>query len=744
MSQTLQMPFWVLPILLFYRVSIGQATYVKTSAYDTYWHPSAMDSYIDGSLAVGVSLSQSAQVGTKVAKIDGMGNVLWSRRSNTISVSNIVATGDGGMAYVASMDGPQTGSNREVLVKLAADGGLDWYRYLFTNTPPFSQQCGLDEAVDGGMIVSAHDVVGGNRRMLCSRIGVDGAPIWAKGVSIHDASCDAYAVKSLADGTVAVGGMMEKSHGGTEAIVLKMNHEGVVEWAKSYAGFALTGLDAFPDGGLLLTGITSASEAVLIRTSGLGEVEWGCSLPLFSATQSGRQGATVTAEGDVMLAAVLPNGTAGLLKISTQGGLMWAKGYTNATMITSPPVIGPDGGVIMLITSRAGGFLSSKGLIIKTDREGLVSICEGADLCLSLHPFETVANEEQWIEEDVVFQQFGAVAVYYAFMSMDDVCDPLPSASPAFTVPDAICVGDSVLPIAENQTSADDWAWYFEGGQPSSSTQQSPPAVVFQDTGRYTLMQTIYLNYCADSFLTMIDVLPVPYVRLPPDTVVCNRTYHVDVRMEGVVQYEWSDGPTSPLREIQSGGAFEVRLANRGCESTGQFQVNFLHEEYPGAEIDLGNDAVICESQRLILDATVPYASSYMWENGIDSPSRTIYGGGIYHVDVQVGNCLLSDTIRVVQDDCKARVFMPNAFSPNRDGVNDFFAPFSNDAVLFQMLIYDRWGGLLHRSSLPTSKWDGTRNGTPLPEGVYVYVCLFMNLRTGHEFERAGEVHLFR
>lgn len=80
----------------------------------------------------------------------------------------------------------------------------------------------------------------------------------------------------------------------------------------------------------------------------------------------------------------------------------------------------------------------------------------------------------------------------------------------------------------------------------------------------------------------------------------------------------------------------------------------------------------------------------------------------------------------VIQD---LPTFIPNVFSPNGDGNNDFFTVFGGGAIdrVEQLRVYDRWGGLLYEAAEPfpanepTLGWDGTLNGRPVNSGVYVY-----------------------
>ncbi|MEN0006579.1 MAG: gliding motility-associated C-terminal domain-containing protein [Bacteroidota bacterium] len=103
---------------------------------------------------------------------------------------------------------------------------------------------------------------------------------------------------------------------------------------------------------------------------------------------------------------------------------------------------------------------------------------------------------------------------------------------------------------------------------------------------------------------------------------------------------------------------------------------------------------------------------------------------GIYEIDI---------TIRPEE-----KIYIPNAFSPNDDGVNDFFEVFTSDqeVLVLTMQVYDRWGALVFEQSGANRWWDGTFNGSDLPSGVYVYVVQ-VQLSTGREL-LSGDVALVR
>ena len=66
-------------------------------------------------------------------------------------------------------------------------------------------------------------------------------------------------------------------------------------------------------------------------------------------------------------------------------------------------------------------------------------------------------------------------------------------------------------------------------------------------------------------------------------------------------------------------------------------------------------------------------------------------------------------------------LYIPNTFTPNGDGKNDFFAAEGTFVNTFEMSIYDRWGILVTKLDNITKVWDGSKNGSAAPEDVYVY-----------------------
>ncbi|MFM8433478.1 MAG: gliding motility-associated C-terminal domain-containing protein [Bacteroidota bacterium] len=67
------------------------------------------------------------------------------------------------------------------------------------------------------------------------------------------------------------------------------------------------------------------------------------------------------------------------------------------------------------------------------------------------------------------------------------------------------------------------------------------------------------------------------------------------------------------------------------------------------------------------------------------------------------------------------QIYIPNAFTPNGDGINDRFGVKGEGILNFSMRIFDRWGEVIFESDDPTRTWDGNYLGRPVQQGTYVY-----------------------
>ena len=88
-------------------------------------------------------------------------------------------------------------------------------------------------------------------------------------------------------------------------------------------------------------------------------------------------------------------------------------------------------------------------------------------------------------------------------------------------------------------------------------------------------------------------------------------------------------------------------------------------------------------------------------------------------------------------------VYIPDAFSPNEDGVNDVFELKGDIPRNYELTIFDKWGRAIFQSKSYTTSWNGSENGFASPTGSYFY-HLIMKDKAGLSFEKRGVVLLIR
>ena len=156
---------------------------------------------------------------------------------------------------------------------------------------------------------------------------------------------------------------------------------------------------------------------------------------------------------------------------------------------------------------------------------------------------------------------------------------------------------------------------------------------------------------------------------------------------------------------------------NSSCgNSTDTIEIAF---ETDLPDVNLGNDSSICKGNAIILNLTNIH-STYLWQDNSTNSSFTIDQAGTYWVFVTNSCGTTSDSISFTECDCN--VFIPNSFTPDNSGLNDFFITKSScNFIEFKLLIFDRWGAILFEADNENSAWDGRHKGKKCDEGVYVY-----------------------
>ncbi len=205
--------------------------------------------------------------------------------------------------------------------------------------------------------------------------------------------------------------------------------------------------------------------------------------------------------------------------------------------------------------------------------------------------------------------------------------------------------------------------------------------------------------------------------------------------------YRWQDNSNGPTFRVTAPGRYAVAVTTECLITVDTITVDFAD----APAIDLGPDRELCAGDSLLLDATAPGASSYQWQDGSTEPRLLVTSPGRYTVQVGSDCGVLTDAVTIDYVSCDCAVYLPNAFSPNNDGVNDRFFPQSKCSFRgeYELRIFSRWGDLVFTTTDPLAGWAGSLQAEPAPPGIYVYTLRY-GFREGQVKTETGEVTLLR
>lgn len=303
---------------------------------------------------------------------------------------------------------------------------------------------------------------------------------------------------------------------------------------------------------------------------------------------------------------------------------------------------------------------------------------------------------------------------------------------------DSLCLPENFIVTSGSQPNPTlfQHTWIWGDGTPNGSGVIANH--FYTQAGDYTVTLVITDTLgCTDTarMIVHVELQPALDITLSKDVlcvgdpVSCTQTTTPNIN-----SWVWTFGDGSqainvfnPTHVYDAAGTYAITL-------TGQFnacQTNTLSAtknvtvfDYPA--VNLGPDTAICPgvTGTILLSDLNNSGALYSWSNGSVANAIAVTEPGVYWVKATApgSTCSSVDTIDILRD-CYLNI--PNVFSPDGDGLNDYFFPrdvLSSGLKSFTMQIYNRWGEkIFETSSLEGRGWDGRYNGVPQPMGVFVY-----------------------
>lgn len=327
---------------------------------------------------------------------------------------------------------------------------------------------------------------------------------------------------------------------------------------------------------------------------------------------------------------------------------------------------------------------------------------------------------------------------------------------------DSICQGKPIT-FTNNSTATPatlpTYLWDFKDGQTSD---QYNIVHIFQNYGVYDIEMTItdYLG-CKKTATKRLVVDSLGSANFLSDSVICagqSIKFLGDYSTIGGTYAEWDFGDGHLIKDkftiehaYDDAGTYNVKLtANyRICPDT-TYNQNVYVKPFP--RVDLGKDTSLCPDgnpfiiKDMLNDGATPGTVKWSWNTETkDTVSFiNVHHPGKYAVTVDLDGCVTTDTIEVKKN---CYIDIPNVFTPNGDGYNDYFLPrqlLSRSVTKFSMTIFNRWGEVIFESnSINGRGWDGKVNDKEQPTGVYVYM-IKATFANGYSENYQGNVTLLR
>ena len=324
------------------------------------------------------------------------------------------------------------------------------------------------------------------------------------------------------------------------------------------------------------------------------------------------------------------------------------------------------------------------------------------------------------------------------------------------------CVTNQVSIDASGSSVGSQFTYAWTG--PGITSDDDTPIIEVDAEGDYSLLVINTATGCENT----IDVAVSENTERPVGATLFMQDPSCFGERDGILDVSDIQGGTAPFlysvnsqtnftdvatyTNLPSGDYTLIVQDDIGCEWDTLFQI--VDPEKVTA--DLGADQVIRlgETSDLFVETSGNVTSIAWSDNGVDGPidvefreveplTTTTY---VVIVTNDEG-CSGTDNVVVeVEDD--NRVYFPTAFSPNGDGVNDFFTVFTDIATqeVSSLQIFDKWGNQVFERNnfmpnLPQEGWDGNWRGDKMPTGTYVYSA-FIEFKNGNKINFKGEINI--
>jgi gliding motility-associated-like protein len=326
--------------------------------------------------------------------------------------------------------------------------------------------------------------------------------------------------------------------------------------------------------------------------------------------------------------------------------------------------------------------------------------------------------------------------------------------------PDTGCIGNTVV-FTNNSTPGcnEIKSSYWNFGDPASGANNTSlldsPSHIYNAAGTYTIK--LLVTNCTGSMDSISQTFVIdssPIINVTPNSPVLCEGQATTLISSGAATYMWS--PAIGLNDIigntvtaspEVTTSYTVAgISDNGCSDTTTVTVSVIAAPIANAGLDI----TIHAGSSAQLNATG--GGVYLWSpaqglgcTNCPDPTAAPLAPTTYCVEVtdDITGCSDTDCMKI-DFEC-GDIYMPNAFSPNNDNLNDQQCVVINDDCIKSatLTIFDRWGEKVFESTDMELCWDGTYKGKQLSTAVFAYL-LDATLTTGEKINKSGKITLVR
>ncbi|HET6992298.1 MAG TPA: gliding motility-associated C-terminal domain-containing protein, partial [Bacteroidia bacterium] len=454
-------------------------------------------------------------------------------------------------------------------------------------------------------------------------------------------------------------------------------------------------------------------------------------------------------------------GDSAILVVSGGTSYIWSNGSTNDTLVVYQPgqysvagfnTVTNSNGCSAITSGNASVTVSvtQQPLVLMFPSDGIICPGDSVELVASGIGIFSWQGPNGAIGGNTNTIWVTSPGTYYCVLMTPDSCQLLSNSvnilqynTPSIQASPSgiLCPGDTiVISLTASSGSSVIWQPPLSG---SSLTQTiTQPGVYSCTVLACNITTTVSITISATAVSAVITPLG--------STTVCQGDSLQLQANPGMFSYDWSPGNSTgqSIYAYVDGTYYLTTSDSGGCVANDSFQVVFTPNLLTPP---LSQDTTVCAGTPATLVASG--APVLTWYNA--PTGGTVLGTGStlvvtpqnttsYYVLTNDGVCKSQpEVVTVTTEDCSPMI--PNVFTPNGDGINDYFSISELYARSLHVWIYDRWGVLIYEWDGLAGYWDGTymKDGKPVTDGVYYYIADISDLNNVLK-SQSGFIQLIR